>query len=961
MSINRDELYNNSSFVRRHIGPSTEDIGHMLEELQLTSFEDLAQRVVPANIRTKADLKIGPGLSEFASLSQLKSLAQKNQIKKSFIGMGYSETFVPPVVQRNLFENPGWYTAYTPYQAEISQGRLESLLNFQTMVMELTGMEVSNASLLDEGTAAAEAITLAHNQSRNKVDSCFVDKNLHPHVIEVLKTRSEPLGIQLEIGSVADFKPAKTYFAALFSYPQTDGQIVDLEPVIQQCANADVLSIVDTDLLMLALVKPPGELGADIVIGNTQRFGVPLGNGGPHASFLATKDKFKRSIPGRIIGVSIDKHGKKALRLALQTREQHIRREKATSNICTAQVLLANMAAMYAIYHGPAGLTQIANRVHALTLALKVLLEENGSQVFSTQFFDTLRFSTRRPTEDVLKQCAVEGILLRHYDDGTWGASLAETTLPSDLIKIVTAVTGKLVPLAHVEQTSLASVTCIAKNLQRKEPCLSHAVFQMHQSETQLMRYMHSLQSKDMSLVHSMVPLGSCTMKLNSAAELLPVSWPEFNSLHPFAPIADQQGYVELYHELCGWLKDITGFAAVSLQPNAGSQGEYAGLLVIRKYFEQQNQSHRTVCLIPSSAHGTNPASAVMVGYQVVVVQCDAMGNIDVEDLKIKAELHKEKLAALMVTYPSTHGVFEESIVEICQIIHQFGGQVYMDGANLNALVGLCRPGEFGADVAHLNLHKTFAIPHGGGGPGVGPIGVAAHLAPYLPVHPMMPESGPQTGVGPVTSAPWGSASILPISYAYIAMMGSEGLLKASLTAILNANYIAHRLRPHFPILYTGKGGWIAHECIIDVRPFKQIGVSVDDIAKRLMDYGFHAPTMSWPVAGTLMIEPTESESLEELDKFCDAMIQIRKEIQLIEDGTYTANDNPLSNAPHDSSVLIQEQWNHCYSREVAAFPLSFVKLNKYWPPVSRIDNVHGDKNLVCSCPPLDSYHEALS
>ena len=943
-----NQLSTQNEFQRRHVGPSEFEKQAMLKELGFATSDELMTKVVPKSIFTNEKMAIGDGISEYDILTQLKKTMSQNKVYQTLIGMGFYDTITPSVILRNVFENPVWYTAYTPYQPEISQGRLQSLLNFQTMICDLTGMEISNASLLDEGTAAAEAMAMALAVSKKQnVTTFVVHPEMHPHVIEVLRTRAEPLGLKMIIQDPTEFDFKEEIFAAFFQYPTTTGKVENYKAIAAKLHDHGAFAIASADLLAMTLLTPPGEWGADMVVGNSQRFGVPLGFGGPHAAFLATKDVFKRSLPGRLVGVSVDSQGKQALRLTLQTREQHIRRDKATSNICTAQVLLANMAAMYAVYHGPAGLKKIALRVHRLTQLTVAGLQKLGQQVENTQYFDTIKVKTAQIAN--LKALAEKNeINLRIYSDGV-GFSINETcnleTVES-LFKIFnngTAVTFKVSDL----EKEIKSV--ISPDLVRKSNYLTHPVFNSYHSETELMRYIYTLQNRDITLTHSMIPLGSCTMKLNAATELIPVSWPEVSKIHPFAPIEQTQGYLTLIKDLEKKLAAITGFAAVSLQPNSGAQGEYAGLLVIREYFKAKKQEHRNICLIPSSAHGTNPASAVMAGFKVVVTACDENGNVDLNDLKAKAELHKDHLAALMVTYPSTHGVFEEAITEICETIHKHGGQVYMDGANLNALVGVARPGIFGPDVSHMNLHKTFSIPHGGGGPGVGPIGVGAHLAAYLPKHSLVKEAGPETGVSSTTSAPWGSASILPISWSYITMMGDSGLRDSTVTSILSANYIAKKLAPHYPIVYKGKEGLVAHECIIDIRPLKKShNIDVVDIAKRLMDFGFHAPTMSWPVAGTLMIEPTESESKSELDRFCEAMIEIRKE----------ADQCPevLRNAPHTAEVLMATEWKNTYTREKAAYPAKWVKANKYWPPVSRVDNVYGDKNIVCSCPPLDDY-----
>lgn len=948
-------------FSSRHIGPRDSDIQSMLKVLGFSSLEDLAGQVIPKSIRSETPSQLEDGVSEHDLLKDLKVMMKKNKVFTSMIGLGYANTITPTVIQRNVFENPVWYTAYTPYQAEIAQGRLEALLNFQTMVMDLTAMEVSNASLLDEGTAAAEAMAMAVSLQKGDRKKFLVSPTLHPHVLEVLETRALPLGLEMVVASPEKMTSFEDYFAVFVQYPNTFGNVEDHRDLAEKIHGTGGFLIVGTDLLSLTLLTPPGEWGADMVYGNSQRFGVPLGFGGPHAAFLATKDAFKRNLPGRLVGVSVDSHGKRALRLALQTREQHIRREKATSNICTAQVLLANMASMYAVYHGPEGLRRIAANTHSLAAACAENLKQMSVSLKSPAFFDTLHVQV--PDADKIIQAAVK----REYN--LRKVSSTELTLSFDETSSWATVEDVLSIFAEglgTEKVSAlptdSALRFFPSALTRKSKYLTHPVFNTHQSETQMLRYIHSLQNKDLTLTHSMIPLGSCTMKLNATTELVPVSWPEVNQIHPFAPISQTQGYMELIKDLEEKLCQITGFAGVALQPNAGSQGEYAGLLVIRKYFESRNESHRNICLIPSSAHGTNPASAVMAGMKVVVVACDEQGNVDIPDLKRKADLHKNTLAALMITYPSTHGVFEEGIRDICSTIHQCGGQVYMDGANMNALVEVCRPGEFGPDVSHMNLHKTFAIPHGGGGPGIGPIGVGEHLKPFLPRHRMVPESGPAQGITSTTSAPWGSASILPISWTYITLMGGEGLKKATLVSILSANYIAKKLEEHYPILYKGREGLVAHECILDLRHLKKSsGVDVTDVAKRLIDYGFHAPTMSWPVAGTLMVEPTESEDLAEMDRFINAMIAIRKEIGLIEKKTWNAEDNPLRNAPHTVESVTANSWDHPYSREEAAYPIAYLKQNKFWPSVGRIDNAYGDKNFVCSCPPLEDYEDSAA
>ena len=886
-------------------------------------------------------------------------MAASNKVFRSFIGMGYADTVTPPVIQRNIVENPAWYTAYTPYQAEIAQGRLEALLNFQTMVMDLTAMQIANASLLDEGTAAAEAMTMSYGiRGREGKEVFFVADSCHPQTIDVVKTRAGVRGIEVRVGDPFSDEIGSEVFGVLLQYPATDGAVIDYHDVVEKAHAAEALVTVAADLLSLALLVPPGEWGADIVVGNSQRLGVPLGYGGPHAAFFATRDEFKRQIPGRIIGLSRDSDGRPALRMALQTREQHIRREKATSNVCTAQVLLAVVASMYGVYHGPGGLKRIANRVHQFTTVLAEGLNKLGFEIAHEDFFDTIRVELGEVSADDVIAAAVERrINLRKLGDHTVCIALDETVTEKDLADLFQV-------FGAGDDVTPASVAVTAdprydERFKRTTPFMQHEVFNTHRSETELLRYMYKLESRDLSLVHSMIPLGSCTMKLNATAEMMPITWPGFSKIHPFAPVDQTEGYRQLFDELELALAKITGFAGVSLQPNAGSQGEYAGLLAIHGYHASRGESHRDVCLTPQSAHGTNPASAVMAGMKVVVVKTDAKGNIDVDDLRAKAEAHRDDLAALMVTYPSTHGVFEEGIVEICRIVHEFGGQVYMDGANMNAMVGLCRPADIGADVCHLNLHKTFCIPHGGGGPGMGPIGVAAHLVPFLPGHAVIEQPG-RNVVGAVSAAPWGSSSILPISEAYIRLMGGEGLTHATKVAILNANYIAKRLDPHFPVLYKGAHGTVAHECIVDTRVVKGgSGVEVEDIAKRLMDYGFHAPTVSFPVAGTLMIEPTESESLAELDRFCDAMISIREEIREIEEGKADRKDNVLKNAPHTLARVTANEWSHAYSREKAAFPAEWSRHYKFWPSVGRVESAYGDRNLICSCPPTDAYADA--
>ena len=937
-------------FVNRHIGPREEDIKSMLRLLGQGSLEEMILNGVPNSILSKDTPKLPEAKNETEAIESLRQLANKNQVWRSYIGMGYHNCITPPVIQRNLIENPGWYTQYTPYQAEISQGRLEALLNYQTMICDLTGMEISNASLLDEGTAVAEAVTMCHNiNSSNKSETVFVSTDCHPQTISVVRTRAEAIGLKVLIESPSNFDFSIPVFATILQYPATDGNISDPSNFIKLAQEHNVLTIIATDLLALTQIKPPGELGADVAIGSAQRFGVPLGYGGPHAAFIATKEKHKRRLPGRIVGISKDKRGKLALRLALQTREQHIRRDKATSNICTAQALLANIASMYAVYHGPEGIRQIGKHVHNMTCYLAHGLQQLGHSLETNHFFDTITVSLGKLQTTILDLAKKRKINLRKLNEGRIGISLDETVGNKDVEDILALFNNcKIFKLDE----NLILEASIPANLQRSSHYLEHPIFSRYHSETEMLRYLKKLESRDLSLTASMIPLGSCTMKLNASAEMLPISWPEFSNLHPFAPEDQAKGYQQLFSQLEEWLSNITGFAAVSLQPNAGSQGEFAGLLAIRRYHESRSEQNRNVCLIPMSAHGTNPASAVMAGMKVVPVTCGqsaANGDVDLDDLRAQAEKHSENLAAIMVTYPSTHGVFERGIREICSIVHKHGGQVYMDGANLNAQIGLTNPGHIGADVCHLNLHKTFCIPHGGGGPGIGPIGVAKHLAPFLPGHPLEDNSAP------VSAAPWGSAGILPISWMYITMMGCDNLTRATKVAILNANYIAHRLAETFPILYRGKNGLVAHECIVDLRNYTKI--SVEDVAKRLMDYGFHAPTISWPVAGTMMIEPTESEPKEELDRFCDAMISIHKEIMAIENGEVDDQNNLLKNAPHTADDLVAD-WNRPYSKEEAIFPMKILRDQKYWPPVNRIDNVHGDRNPVCTCEGMDTFTE---
>ncbi len=933
------------AFANRHIGPSAEGIQAMLDEVGAESMDALISDAVPAAIRSSRPLDIPAALDEDTALKVMAAMAEKNIVARSYLGFGYHDTITPPVILRNILENPGWYTAYTPYQAEISQGRLEALLNYQTMIQDLTGLDIANASMLDEATAAAEAMTMSHRVTRGKLNRYLIDASCHPQTIAVMQTRAEPLGIELVVKPLADFDLETPFFGALVQYPGTDGAIPDFRHIAEAAHGHKGLLTVATDLLALTLIEAPGVLGADIAVGNSQRLGVPLGYGGPHAAFMATREKHKRQMPGRIIGVSRDRHGHLALRMALQTREQHIRRDRATSNICTAQVLLAVCAGMYAVWHGPEGMTRIARRIHTYTRRLAAAAAAAGHTLVHTEYFDTLRINVGGAREGILAKAAEKTINLRAFGETDIVIALDERFGDADLADL-TAILGSTAPVTEDDSG-------LPGSLSRETPFLTHPTFHRFRSETDMLRYLHSLETKDLSLTTAMIPLGSCTMKLNATTEMIPVTWRNFGGIHPFAPTSQAQGYREMFDELERWLAEITGFHSVSLQPNAGSQGEYAGLLTIRRHLQGTGEGHRNICLIPTSAHGTNPASAIMAGMKVVAIACDDQGNIDVADLRSKAEANAEHLAALMVTYPSTHGVFEEAIREICAIVHDNGGQVYMDGANLNAMVGLCRPGELGADVCHLNLHKTFCIPHGGGGPGVGPIGVAAHLAPFLP-------GSPLDGEGAVSAAPFGSAGILPITYAYIRMMGTAGLTDATSAAILSANYMAARLRSHYPVLYTGANGRVAHECIIDIRGIQdRSGISNEDIAKRLIDFGFHAPTMSFPVAGTLMIEPTESESIAEVDRFCDAMLAIAEEIGKVEAGVWPADDNPLVNAPHTAADLMRDDWTHPYSREQAANPDGNQQANKYWPPVSRVDNAYGDRNLICSCPSIDEWEAA--
>jgi glycine cleavage system P protein (glycine dehydrogenase) len=947
---------NFDSFASRHIGPNEKEIDAMLRELGFENLDALIDAAIPKNIRLNRQLNLPEAKSESEALAELLAIAQKNKVARSFIGAGYSDCITPPVIQRNILENPGWYTAYTPYQAELAQGRLEALLNFQTMVTDLTALDIANASLLDEATAAAEAMALCHAVVAGR-KTFFVADNCHPQTIEVVRTRAKPLGIELKIDNFSRFKFDNTVFGALVQYPATDGAIYDYIEFVRQAHDAGALVIVAADILALTLLKPPGEFGADVAVGSTQRFGVPLGFGGPHAAFFATRDQFKRHMPGRLVGVSHDAEGHPAYRLALQTREQHIRRDKATSNICTAQVLLAVIASMYAVYHGPRGLRSIAERVHMFASKLAKGLQQLGFEIAHEDFFDTLHVDLGDKSADtILSRAAAAGMNLRKLSNSTIGISLDETTSETDIELLMSIFRG-----THVRDFADDKLDHSAfrspRSAIRNSDFLTHPVFNTHHTETEMLRYLKKLESRDLSLTTSMIPLGSCTMKLNATAEMFPISWPEFSKLHPFAPVDQTAGYREMSEQLEEWLAEITGFSAVSLQPNAGSQGEYAGLLTIREYHASRNESHRKVCLIPQSAHGTNPASAVMAGFRVVPVATSKDGDIDLADLRGKADEHARDLAALMVTYPSTHGVFEPTIREICEIVHSHGGQVFMDGANMNAQVGVCRPGDYGADVCHLNLHKTFCIPHGGGGPGVGPIGVAEHLVPFLPAQTSLNEDVDlNKRVGPVSAAPYGSASILTISWMYIRMMGATRLTEATKIAILNANYIAKRLDPYFPVLFKGKRGLVAHECIVDLRQWKNAGIEVEDVAKRLMDYGFHAPTISWPVAGTMMIEPTESESKDELDRFCDALISIHAEIEVVANGKADRQSNVLKNAPHTARQIAADKWDRPYSREQAAFPAPWTREHKFWPAAARIDNVYGDRNLFCSCPPLEEF-----
>ncbi len=957
------DLRKSPAFEARHNGPDNHEVADMLEVVGADSLDTLIDQTVPARIRKQDPLNLPEAKSEFQFLNEFKALASKNRVFKSYIGMGYYNTIVPGVILRNVLENPGWYTAYTPYQAEIAQGRLEALVNFQTMVMDLTGMEIANASLLDEGTAAAEAMSMfagLRKRDKKKANTFFVDENTFPQTLDILKTRSTPVGINLVIGDInkVDLTDPDLY-GVLYQYPAGDGSVRDFKAFNESAAENQVFVVAAADLMSLTLLTPPGEIGADAVVGTSQRLGVPMGYGGPHAAYFATREAFKRQIPGRIIGVSLDRYGNKAYRMALQTREQHIRREKATSNICTAQVLLGVMAGMYGVYHGPNGLKDIALKIHGMARLAEAGLSALGFSQKNDVYFDTLRIADAGISAQVREKAEASEINFRYFENGDIGISMDETTSIEDVKAILDAfAAAKGVENSFDTEAGADNISLnLPANLARTSDYMTHPVFNDYHSEHEMLRYIKRLENKDLSLVHSMISLGSCTMKLNATAEMIPVTWPEFGNMHPFAPKSQTAGYQELFKNLVDWLSEITGFADTSLQPNSGAQGEYAGLMVIRAYHESRGDHHRNVALIPSSAHGTNPASAVMAGMKVVITKCDEKGNIDLDDLRARAEEHSENLSSLMVTYPSTHGVFEESIQEICQIIHEHGGQVYMDGANMNAQVGLTSPGLIGADVCHLNLHKTFCIPHGGGGPGMGPIGVAAHLAPFLPGSPVVSAGGDQA-ITSISAAPWGSASILTISYAYIAMMGAEGLTNATRMAILKANYIKARLEGNYDILYTGTNGRCAHEMIVDLRDYKQAGVEAEDVAKRLMDYGFHAPTMSFPVAGTIMIEPTESESMAELDRFCDALLSIREEIREIENGDAEKGNNVLNNAPHTQQITVADEWTMPYSRQKAAYPLPYVSQAKFWPTVSRIDSAYGDRNLMCSCIPVDAYAE---
>lgn len=955
------DLAAHDAFLQRHNGPAGADVDGMLTSLGMESLPSLIEATVPADIRLGRELDLDPPKGEAEALDYLQRLARQNRVVKSYIGQGYYDTHLPTVIQRNVLENPGWYTAYTPYQPEISQGRLEGLLNFQQMVMDLTGMELANASLLDEATAAAEAMALCRRANKKaKSDTFFVAEDVFPQTLDVVRTRAAWFGFELVVAPAEELAEHEV-FGALLQYPGDSGRIRDLAPLIETARERGVMTCVVADLMGLVLLKEPGALGADMVVGSSQRFGVPMGYGGPHAAFFATTDKLKRSIPGRIIGVSKDSRGNTALRMAMQTREQHIRREKATSNICTAQALLANIAGFYAVYHGAEGLRTIAARIHRLTTILATGLQEKGVTLAHDSWFDTLRL-TGVDAGKLHGRAMTHDLNLRYFANGDVGLSLDETTTAHDLDVLFDVLLGEEHGLSVRElddRVVAEGASGIPAACRRESEFLTHPTFRRYHSETEMLRYLKRLENKDLSLAHAMIPLGSCTMKLNATSEMIPITWPEFARIHPFAPRDQVAGYRQMIDELAAFLVEVTGYDHISMQPNSGAQGEYAGLVAIRRYQAAEGEGHRDVCLIPSSAHGTNPASAAMARMKVVVVECDGDGNIDIEDLRAKAEQHRDALSAIMITYPSTHGVFEESVREVCEIVHGHGGQVYIDGANMNAQVGLTRPGDFGGDVSHLNLHKTFCIPHGGGGPGMGPIGVKAHLAPFVANHVVTPLEGVEASCGAVSAAPFGSASILPISWAYIKMMGARGLREATELAILNANYVASRLEGHYPVLYKGRNGTVAHECIIDIRPLKaESGISEEDIAKRLMDYGFHAPTMSFPVPGTLMIEPTESESRYEIDRFCDAMIRIREEITAVQRGDWPADDNPLVNAPHTMADLMDPTWERPYSRELGAFPSEAVKAAKYWPAVNRVDNVFGDRQLICSCPSIDEYRD---
>ena len=944
--MKKDVKYYQHQFVDRHVGPNQEELSQMLHTIGVGSIEELIDLSIPKSIQSKEKLNVGNGISEKELIEKLKSIAEKNTIMKTYIGMGYYNCITPPVIQRNILENPGWYTQYTPYQAEISQGRLEALINFQTMVCDLTALPIANASLLDEATAAAEAMTMTYRMSKDR-NIFLVSKHCHPQTIDVLKTRSEPLGITIQLCDDDDFIFNQNVFGSILQYPDTNGSVNNFQKITNAAHKESAYVIIATDLMSLALLKPPGELGADVALGSSQRFGVPMGYGGPHAAFFAVKENFKRFLPGRLIGVSVDSEGNQAYRMSLQTREQHIRREKATSNICTAQVLLAIMSGMYAVYHGPKRIKEIARTIHQHTCDLATSLSKAGYEILNDTFFDTIRFLGPDKTKEKLLK---HNINIREFSDGSLGISIDETVMKKDISHLLS-----ILNVSH----ELNNKSTLPSDLRRETSFLSHPVFNSYHSETEMLRYIHRLETKDLSLNTSMIPLGSCTMKLNATTEMIGVTWPEFASIHPFVPVNQAKGYKHLFDDLSNWLGDITGLPGVSLQPNSGAQGEYAGLMVIRAFHLSQGDSNRNVCLIPESAHGTNPASAIMCGMEVIVVKCDSKGNIDIEDLKNKAQKHQNNLAALMITYPSTHGVFESTVQKICKIIHDHKGQVYMDGANLNAMVGVSRVSNIGVDVCHINLHKTFAIPHGGGGPGMGPICAAKHLTSFLPSHNVIPCNTSSNAISAVSATPWGSAGVLPISWSYMALLGNEGMKKSTSIAILNANYMAKLLEDHFPILYRGENGFNAHEFIIDLRPIrKESGITDEDIAKRLMDYGFHAPTMSWPVPGTLMIEPTESESKNELDRFCSAMISIKKEINDVIEGKSDAKNNMLKNSPHTMETITKETWDHPYTREDAVFPAPWLREYKYWPTVGRIENAIGDRNLICTCPDISDYEE---